>query len=251
MDKDARSQLLEQLTELSDDIEDWQSFARKLALLIDSAGGSGSESSGAKPSLGDQMADPTEARRRVNAELLASEGATPEDVVAYVWHLDRLTTGIGKIITELGLSLDLHPLYEVLRFAETWRLTRSLESAVGYLVIRRSATFSLDRLYDLMAATWRLQAPPPDRPPPSIDYAAVAAKLREQNQGMAAALVEFMAPLESADWDEVASRVHGDPDLSEGAVQKNVWRTQKLLHEIEPRLFLTFRLSKVFKRELL
>ena len=73
---------------------------------------------------------------------------------------------------------------------------------------------------------------PPEARPPAIDYAVLAIALRRTGQGHPAALVEYMQDRKDAPFGDVKHPVHGDKDVSDEAVRKNVCLTNRLLIEL-------------------
>jgi hypothetical protein len=82
--------------------------------------------------------------------------------------------------------------------------------------------------------------------PPGVDPVT---ELRKKKRRIPAALVEFMRDRESAEFEDIAQYVHGDSLTSEGAIRKNVERTNNYLIEMRSRLNFITRSSRVYKQE--
>jgi hypothetical protein len=74
-------------------------------------------------------------------------------------------------------------------------------------------------------------------------------ELTKKRMAHSAALVNYMTKPESADFDEIKHQVHGDKDVSDGAVRKNVSKTNKQLVMLGSQLTFYTRGGRVFKNE--
>jgi len=91
---------------------------------------------------------------------------------------------------------------------------------------------------------------PDDRPElaaAAVDHTDLADKLRQDRKNYPAALVEFMANRQSAKFDDIKRHVHGDDDVSDEAVRKNVYKTRQALIELNSPLDFSTSGGYVFK----
>jgi hypothetical protein len=77
---------------------------------------------------------------------------------------------------------------------------------------------------------------------PATDYDALADQLAKPGMSNQAALVRFMKNKTAADVEEIAEKVHGNSDVSEGAIAKNARRTSESLAEMGVPL--SFRVAR-------
>jgi len=68
--------------------------------------------------------------------------------------------------------------------------------------------------------------------PDAPDFESIVRDLRRDGKGKSAALVSYMKDHDDAPFDDIKDVVHGDKDVSDGAVRKNVCETNKLLVEL-------------------